>query len=137
MQKGDLYFEGNHMDVEACWLSDKDGRGVLITGRGLNVNFEQTDQGIVVTVNAAVAGEGPKFAVTAFPVWSNRIGTLKGTFQMQTTEAGTTPRPFANLDILPAPFHPFYTQYDTYLMQYKDIIGATPADHPKTSQSSK
>ena len=137
MQKGDLYFEGNHMDVEACWLSDKDGRGVLITGHGLNVNFEQTDRGLVVTVNAVVAGEGPKFAVTAFPVWSNRIGTLKGTFQMQTTEAGTTPRPFANPDTLPAPFHPFYTQYDTYLMQYKDIIGAIPADHPKTSQSSK
>jgi len=40
---------------------------------------------------------------------------------MQTTEAGTTPRPFANPSIVPAPFHPFYTQYDTYLMRFADI----------------
>ena len=112
------------MDVEACWLSDKDGRGVLIMGHGLNVNFEQTDRGLVVTVNAAVAGEGPKFAVTAFPVWGNKAGQLKGSFEIQPTEAGTTLRPFANPSVVPAPFHPFYTQYDTYLMRYKDIVEA-------------
>ena len=60
----DLYFEGNHSGIDAAFLSDKDGNGILITGDSLSLNFEQTDRGIVVTVNAAVSGQGPKFAKT-------------------------------------------------------------------------
>ena len=56
----DLYFEGNHSGIDAAFLSDKDGNGILITGDSLSLNFEQTDRGIVVTVNAAVSGQGPK-----------------------------------------------------------------------------
>ena len=121
MHKDDLYFEGNRMGVEVCWFSDKDGRGILISGDSLNINFEQTDLGLVVTVNAAVSGQGPKFAKTAFGVWSNEVGQKTGTFRMQATHGGHTPRPFADPQSVAAPFSPFYTLYDTYLMRFDDI----------------
>ena len=121
MQKDDLYFEGNRMGVDACWLSDKDGNGILISGDSLNINFEQTDRGIVVTVNAAVSGQGPKFNKTPHFVSSRNVGVKTGTFRMQTTEKGRTPRLFRNPADVPAAFRPFYTQYDTYLMRFKDI----------------
>lgn len=123
MQKDDLYFEGNRMDVDACWLSDKDGRGIVISGEHLNINFEQTDRGIVVTVNAAVAGQGPKFAKTAFGGWSDKIGTKTGSFHIQATEKGCPyPALMQEPATIPAAFHPYYTQYDTYLMRYNEII---------------
>lgn len=122
MQKDDLYFEGNRMGVDVCWLSDKEGRGIIISGDNMNLNFEQTDRGIVVTINAAVSGQGPKFAKTAFGVWSNKIGSRSGSFHLQATEKGN---PYPNLllypDKVPAAFNPYYTQYDTYLMRFDDI----------------
>ncbi|MDO4934584.1 MAG: hypothetical protein Q4E71_08275, partial [Prevotella sp.] len=121
MQQDDLYFEGNRVGVDACWLSDKDGNGILISGDSLNVSFEQTDRGIVVTVNAAVSGQGPKFNKTPYAVSSSNVGVKTGTFRMQTTENGRTPRLFRNPADVPAAFRPFYTQYDTYLMRFNDI----------------
>lgn len=125
LHQDDLYFEGNRMGVDTVWFSDKDGNGILITGKDLNINFEQTDLGIVVTVNAAVSGQGPKFARTAFPVWSNEIGAKSGSFQLMRTEAGQRLQPFASPDEVPVAFHPFFTQYDTYLMKFNDIIQTT------------
>lgn len=121
LHKDDLYFEGNRMGVEACWLSDKYGNGVLISGDSLNISFEQTDKGIVVTVNAAVSGMCPKFGSSPFGVWSQKVGVLTGTFQFFETKAGQQPAPFASPASVPAAFRPFYTQYDTYLMKLGDI----------------
>ena len=121
LQQDDLYFEGNRMGVDAAWLSDKDCNGILITGEQLNINFEQTDLGIVVTVNAAVSGQGPKFGRTAFGIWSDKTGTKTGSFQLSRTKAGQTPQPFASPADVAAPFQPFVTQYDTYLMRFCDI----------------
>ena len=122
MHKDDLYFEGNRMGVDAVWLSDKDGNGVLIVCNDGNISFEQTDRGIVVTVNAAVSGEGPKFAKTAFGVWSNKMGTKKGHFGIYRTKAGDLPLPqFHHPQDTAKPFRPFQTQYDTYLMRFSDI----------------
>ena len=122
MQKGDIYFEGNRMDVDAAWFSDAQGNGILIVADGSNINFEQTDKGIVVTVNAAVSGQGPKFARTAHSITTDRLKNKKGGFRMYQTKAGDTPRMFENPANVPAAFNPFLTQYDTYLMRYNDII---------------
>ena len=119
LQQDDLYFEGNRMGIDAAWLSDKDGNGILITGKDLSINFEQTDRGIVVTVNAAVSGQGPKFSKTAFGVWSNEVGTKTGSFRIMRTEAGQSWYPFSIPSAVAAPFKPFLTQYDTYLMKYE------------------
>ena len=121
LQQDDLYFEGNRMGVDAAWLSDKDGNGILITGEQLNINFEQTDLGIVVTVNAAVSGQGPKFGRPAFGIWSDKTGTKTGSFQLSRTKAGQTPQPLASPADVAATFQPFVTQYDTYLMRFCDI----------------
>ena len=126
LHKDDLYFEGNRMGIDAAFFSDKDGNGILVVGDSLNMNFEQTDCGIVLTVNATVAGQGPKFARTAFPVTSKKTGMKKGEFRIYDIEAGKMPEMISHLLGKPVgqmvPFRPFQTQYDTYLMRYNDIV---------------
>jgi len=123
--KDDLYFEGNRMGVDAAYVSDSLGNGLLIVGDSLNLNFEQTDRGIVLTVNAAVSGQGPKFARTAFPVVSKDVGTLAGDFRVYRINGkdGITglPKLFLHPSGMPSPFHPFMKQYDTYLMRFDEV----------------
>ena len=122
----DLYFEGNHGGVNAAWFSDKDGDGVLVVGDSLSLNFEQTDRGIIMTVNAAVSGQGPKFAKTAFNGWKPEKGAVGASFCLYRIEADKAPRNVSQLFVpanaVPKPFHPFETQYDTYLLRYADIV---------------
>ena len=126
LHKDDLYFEGNRMGIDAAFFSDKDGNGILVVGDSLNMNFEQTDRGIVVTVNAAVSGQGPKFARTAFPVTSKNTDTLQGSFRICAVKDNELPPAMSYLLSQPkAPFKPFKTQYDTYLMRYDDITEGT------------
>ena len=123
--RDDLYFEGNHSGIDAAFLSDNDGNGILITGDSLSLNFEQTDRGIVLTVNAAVSGQGPKFAKTRFPGWQKGDPPVSATFRSYLVKAGDMPevvsRMFAPPATVPPPFRPFETQYDTYLLKYGDI----------------
>ncbi len=114
----DLYFEGNHMGVNAAYFSDKDGNGLLVVGDSLQLNFEQTDRGIVMTVNAAVSGQGPKFSRTAFPVISKDVGNISGSFRLYLFNGNMF---FDHPQNIPESFHPFKAQYDTYLMKYNDI----------------
>ena len=126
LHKDDLYFEGNRMGIDAAFFSDKDGNGILVVGDSLNMNFEQTDRGIVVTVNAAVSGQGPKFARTAFPVTSKNTDTLHGSFRICAVKDNELPPAMSFLLSQPTtPFKPFKTQYDTYLMRYDDITEGT------------
>jgi beta-galactosidase len=125
-QMDDLYFEGNRMGVDAAFVCDEEGNGLLVAGEGLNLNFEQTDRGIVVTVNAAVSGQGPKFAKTHFPGWQKGDKPVGATFQSYYIKADVMPevvsRLFAPAADVPAPFRPFKTQYDTYLLKYRDVV---------------
>ncbi|MCR4582929.1 MAG: hypothetical protein K5764_05170 [Prevotella sp.] len=125
---GDLYFEGNRMGVDAAYLSDAQGNGLLIVGDSLSLNFEQTDRGIVVTVNADVAGQGPKFARTHFPPAATAGKEVHASFRLYGVRAGSIPpavrQLFAPPQTIPAPFRPFETQYDTYLMRYDEIAVA-------------
>ena len=122
LHKDDLYFEGNHMGVDALWASDKEGNGVYVhIPEGGNVNFEQTDKGILLTINAAVSGLGPKFAVTAFPVWSDQTAVMKGKYILQNTTGKSRPRFFKDPKHVCQPFKPFVTRYDSYLMRLEDI----------------
>ena len=127
LHKDDLYFEGNRRGVEAALLTDAEGNGLLVFGQQGNVSFEQTDRGIVVSCNAAVAGLGPKFARTAFPVVARQTPPLKGSFYLYRVEAAKMPRLlralFADPQAVPAPFRPFEKMYDTYLMRFADIVG--------------
>ena len=118
--KDDLYFEGNHGGVDAALFSDKEGNGILIVGDSLNLNFEQTDRGIVITVNAAVSGQGPKFARTAFNGWKPADSPVTASFRLYRIEASQVPSQFTPVKV-PSPFKPFLTQYDIYLMKYNDI----------------
>ena len=126
MQQGDLYFEGNRRGVDAAMLTDGNGDGLLLVCNNGNVSFEQTDRGIVLTYNAAVSGEGPKFARTAFPVIANKVGTVGGDFYLYRIDKTKPPQLlrtlFAAPKTVPAPFHPYETQYDTYLMRFEDVV---------------
>lgn len=127
LQQGDLYFEGNRQGVDAALLTDKDGGGLLLLCQSGNVSFEQTDRGIVLTVNAAVSGQGPKFRRTAFPVIAKEVGTVSTDFYLYRVDARQVPQIIHDLfdhpRTVPQPFRPFVTQYDTYLMRYEDICG--------------
>lgn len=126
LQKDDLYFEGNRRGVDAALLTDQDGGGILLFCRNGNVSFEQTDRGIVLTYNAAVSGEGPKFARTAFPVIAKEVGKVSGDFYLYRVSADEVPQLIHDLfdhpRTIPAPFRPFVTLYDTYLMRYDDVV---------------
>lgn len=121
----DLYFEGNHNGIDAAYFSDKDGNGLLVVGDSLDINFEQTDCGIVMTVNAAVSGQGPKFAKTAFRGWKRGDAPVSASFRLYRIEGRQMPQALRNLFLpasqVPAPFKPFLTQYDTYLLRYTNI----------------
>lgn len=121
----DLYFEGNHSGVDVALFSDSIGNGLLVVGDSLNLNYEQTDRGIVLTVNAAVSGQGPKFAKTAFKGWQPGDGPVGSSFRVYRMEAGRWPLAVSRLFLpaanVPAPFVPFLTQYDTYLLKYNNI----------------
>jgi beta-galactosidase len=125
-QLGDLYLEGNHGGVDAALFTDAAGNGLLVTGDSLDLNFEQTDRGLVLTVNAGVSGQGPKFRRTAFPIDSK---TLSAAFTIYRVNAGQWPaalrRLFRQPSAVPSPFRPFLTQYDTYLNRFDDIFGKT------------
>lgn len=129
LHKDDIYFEGNRTAVEAVWIADTDdgstgkqgcrpdGGGLLIVpDSAANVGIEQTDRGIVITMNAAVSGTGSKFWKTHYNVEAGR--TYKGGFTIYRLPA--TPDIFRR-DV-PVPLHPFLTQYDTYLLRYDDIV---------------
>ena len=126
MQQGDLYFEGNRRGVDAALLTDRQGEGLLLFTSNGNVSFEQTDRGIVVTCNAAVAGQGPKFRRTAFPVVAGETGTVSGDFYLYRVQKQSIPQMVHDLfdhpSTIAAPFRPFLTQYDTYLMRFDDIV---------------
>ena len=126
MQKGDLYFEGNRRGVDAALITDAQGDGLLLVCRQGDVCFEQTDRGIVISYNVAVAGQGPKFARTAFPVIAREVGTVSGDFYLYRIKNGMCPlvitELFAEPDQVAPPFKPFLTQYDTYLMRFDDIV---------------
>lgn len=125
LHKDDLYFEGNRMGVDAALLTDAEGNGVLIFCNQGNISFEQTDKGIVLSYNAAVSGQGPKSSRTKFPVIADRIGEVSGEFYLYKVDADNMPELLTELfvpaDQVPAPFKPYQTQYDTYLMRYEDI----------------
>lgn len=127
LQQGNLYFEGNRRGVDAAMLTDENGDGLLLVCNNGNVSFEQTDRGIVLTYNAAVSGEGPKFASTAFPVIANKTGTVSGDFYLYRIDKTKTPQLLRTLFTAPQlvapPYHPFETQYDTYLLRFEDICG--------------
>ena len=124
-QMDDLYFEGNRMGVDAAFVCDEEGNGLLVAGEGLNLNFEQTDRGIVLTVNAAVSGQGPKSSVTEYPVIAKNVGSVGGTFFLYRIDkeqfSEKLHKWFINPSDFPEPLHPFLTQYDTYLMHFDSI----------------
>ncbi len=126
LRQDDLYFEGNRRGVDAALLTNESGDGILLFCENGHVSFEQTDQGIILTYNAAVSGQGPKFARTAFPVISKEVGTVRGDFYLYHVDGRHLPRVIKELfedprTIAPA-FHPFEKQYDTYLMRLEDIL---------------
>ena len=126
LRAGDLLFEGNRRGVDAALFTDARGEGLLLFCTNGNVSFEQTDRGIVVTCNAAVAGEGPKFSRTAFPLVAREVGAVTADFYLYRVGGAALPAVlrelFADPAAVAAPFRPYVTQYDTYLMRYADIV---------------
>ena len=126
LQAGDLYFEGNKMGVDALLCTDKRGNGLLFIPQGVgNVNFEETDKGVLVSFNPVVSGMGRKGSITLFPQYSQDIESIDGKVLAIPVEAGKWNDAYSRLFVNPATigqFSPFISVYDTYLRKLEDII---------------
>lgn len=124
---GDLYFEGNRMGVDAVACTDAKGNGFLLVAPGSNLNFEETDRGVVLTVNNVVSGLCGKLSDTAYPVYTDDVEPLKGRLCLYPLQAGRWPQEVSQL-FLAEPGksvkaqNPFLSVYDTYLLKYDDAV---------------
>lgn len=123
---GDLYFEGNRMGIDVLLCSDSIGNGFAVIAPNCNMNFEQTDKGIVLSINSVVSGLCGKLRETAYPIYTDDIGNLEGSIVIYPLSAGKWPQ---NISYLFKPCkdikgteNPFLSVYDTYLMKYSDIV---------------
>ena len=68
----------------------------------------------------------PSAAKTHFPGWQKGDKPVTATFRSYHIKGDAMPqvmkRIFVPAASVPAPFKPFLTQYDTYLLKYKDLI---------------
>lgn len=124
---GDLYFEGNRMGIDALACTDGQGNGFLLVAPGCNLNFEETDRGVVLTVNSAVSGLCGKLSDTAYPVYTDDIGQPEGSLVLYPLRAGAWPQALKPLFFDKPALHieaqnPFLSVYDTYLLRYEDTV---------------
>ena len=126
LNAGDLYFEGNRMGVDAVACTDTEGNGLLIVCPNGNANFEETDQGIIISINTVVSGLCGKLRNTAFPVYTDDIEKLKGEVTLIPFKKETLPILISDLlknaNEKGRNENPFLSVYDTYLKRYEDII---------------
>lgn len=127
MTMGDLYFEGNRMRVDLVLCTKPNGDGLLLVCDKGNINFEQTDRGIVLTFNSAVSGLGGKLRPTSFPVYADRMDAITGTFNLYHVEGKNWDKVLEEIFVTPQevkkPYTPFFSVYDTYLLKFNDIVG--------------
>ena len=124
---GDLYFEGNRMGIDALACTDGQGNGFLLVAPGCNLNFEETDHGVVLSVNPVVSGLGGKLRATAYPVYTDDTRQIEGSLVLYPLRAGAWPQALKPLFFdEPArhiePQNPFLSVYDTYLLKYDDTV---------------
>ena len=121
-----LYFEGNRMGIDALVCTDDAGNGFLVIAPHSNINFEQTDKGIVLSFNAVVSGLCGKLRETAYPVYTDDVEQISGNILLYPLLEGKWPEAVTTLfeqpkDMEPSE-NPFLSEYDTYLMKYLDIV---------------
>lgn len=127
MIAGDLYFEGNRMGVDIVLCTKPNGNGILLVCDKGNINFEQTDRGIVLSFNSSVSGLGGKLRPTSFPVYADRMDAITGTFNLYHVDGKNWDKVLKDIFVAPQdvkkPYAPFISVYDTYLLKFNDIVG--------------
>lgn len=127
MTIGDLYFEGNRMGVDMVLCTKPNGDGLLLVCDNGNINFEQTDRGIVLSFNSSVSGLGGKLRPTSFPIYADRMDAITGEFNLYYVDGKNWNKALKDIFALPQevkkPYAPFISAYDTYLLKFEDIIG--------------
>lgn len=123
MQVGDLYFEGDKLGVELMLCTDEKGNGVIIMSDCSTFNLEETDEGVVVSVDPVISGIGPKFGITSHPNYSDKMGPVKGNVKVIPVSADSWNRYMRvfrdpkTIDVS----NPFIKGYDIYLNKFSDI----------------
>ena len=124
LKAGDLYFEGNRIGVDAVVITDASGKGYLLITNNANVNFEQTDDAIFVSINNIVSGLCGKLRKTAYPKYSNTTTSMNVSFTMMPIDLSRLPEAFSSYLLAPdniESFNPFLTQYDNFLLKTSEI----------------
>lgn len=126
MSTNGLYFEGNRMGVDALICTDNAGNGFMMIAPQSNVNFEQTDKGVILSVNTVVSGLCGKLRETAYPVYTDDVDKISGELFIFPLSEGKWINEidylFKHPTDIKQPENPFLSVYDTYLMRYSDII---------------
>jgi beta-galactosidase len=126
LEQEDIYFEGNRMGVDLVLCTNDNGDGLLLVCDNDNVNFERTDQGIVVSFNTHVSGIGSKLRVTSFPVYAREITSISGNFSLYYIEGSNWNSLIKDLFVKPdevkKAYTPFISVYDTYLKKFNIIL---------------
>lgn len=122
---GNLYFEGNRMGVDAVFVSDAGGKGCLVISKGSNMNFENTDEGLILSVNDKVSGLCGKLRKTSYPVMSSKDDPIRVSLRIMPFDMDRCPESLAPLFLKPdeiGTFNPFIARYDDYELPLKDIL---------------
>ena len=122
---GDLYFEGNRMGVDAAFVSDAGGNGYLLVSKGADMNFENTDEGLIVSVNDKVSGLCGKLRKTSYPVMSSADDPIHVELRIMKFDIENCPEALSALFVKPEkiePFNPFIARYDDFELPLKDIL---------------
>lgn len=124
MEAGDLYFEGNKQGVRALLCTDAAGNGILVLPSVDDVNLEETDRGVVISINSIVSGMGRKGQVTSYPNYAKDIKEVKGSVKIIPVEGGKWNQSLNEIFKQPKDiekFSPFISVYDSYLRKFADI----------------
>jgi len=125
LRAGDLYFEGNRMGVDAVLVTDENGKGYLLVAEGSNMNFENTGQGVVISVNDIVSGYCGKLRESAYLVRSSQDSPFSVSLSLIPFDLSSCPSIWKPLFIQPSEidlFRPFIGVYDVFELPFNQIV---------------
>lgn len=122
----DLYFPGNRSDIDLFSITDNAGNGFAMLGSALQIDFQHTTEGPVLTFNKFVQGMGTRLSDTNYRITLGLNSTINGNFKIIPLKQSSWPVLLTNLFGSPikqqTSFQPFVASYDTYLLNLPQVM---------------
>jgi hypothetical protein len=111
----DIRFQGNRRKVELAVLSSASGEGLAVLGGAMDIGVENTQQGVVLSQNACVAGRGNKGSGPETSINAGELKRISGRFAVEVLAEDWPPlltRWFGQPRTPAGVQNPFYYSYD-------------------------